>query len=247
MASDTESPRALMPGVLRQTGQRPEDWVRQSEGKRIRLTLQTKLTYLIDLEILRNPSSIRATKMQIKHKELITSACSSSSHMIISHDKTSSGSFLIELDVEMESENDQQEEKARRLLPPTKCYILDLPIEILESICREYIDTTTATCLGLTCHSFFNITEHIYPYQVNLHMRTKGTNRKCLGHLLTDWMLPKYSFDHSWGKFLLKRHWRMDEDVVDRKWREKEGWRRIRLVPDKLGAVVAYEGSRGGF
>jgi len=39
MARDTDNPKALMPEVLRQTGQRPEDWDRQSEGKRTRLTI----------------------------------------------------------------------------------------------------------------------------------------------------------------------------------------------------------------
>lgn len=129
----------------------------------------------------------------------------------------------------------------------SRCHILELPIELIESLCREYIDVVTATALGLTCYSFFNITEHLYPYQVNLHMRTKGKNRKCLGHLLTDWMAPKYSFDHSWGIFRLHRQWRHDEDAVDKKWREKEGWKRIKLVRDKIGAVVAYESQQRGF
>lgn len=129
----------------------------------------------------------------------------------------------------------------------SKCHILELPIELIESLCREYIDVVTATVLGLTCHSFFNITEHLYPYQVNLHMRTKGRDRKCLGHLLTDWMAPKYSFDHSWGIFRLHRYWRHDEDAVDKKWREKESWKRIKLVRDKIGAVVAYESQQRGF
>jgi hypothetical protein len=60
-------------------------------------------------------------------------------------------------------------------------------------------------------------------------------------------MAPKYSFDHSWGKFLLKRHWLMDEDAVDIKWREKERWKRIKLIPDKIGAVIAYESQTRGF
>lgn len=129
---------------------------------------------------------------------------------------------------------------------PEICHFLNLPIEIIESICRQYIDITTATCLGLTCKSFFNITEHLYPFQINLHMRTKGTDRKCLGHLLTSWMAPKYSFDHSWGKFLLKRYGRKDEDI-DNKWREKEGWTRIGLQRDRLGACIAYKCAKGGF
>jgi hypothetical protein len=63
-------------------------------------------------------------------------------------------------------------------------------------------------------------------------------------------MEPKYSFDHSWGKFLLKKHYLMDEAAIERKWREKESWPKIRLTPiDKMGASVAYRASikRTGF
>lgn len=60
-------------------------------------------------------------------------------------------------------------------------------------------------------------------------------------------MAPKYSFDHSWGVFLLTREWRRDEEVVEKRWREKEGWRRIKLIKDKIGAVVAYESLTRGF
>ncbi|CZR50354.1 uncharacterized protein PAC_00226 [Phialocephala subalpina] len=129
----------------------------------------------------------------------------------------------------------------------SKIHILDLPVELIELLCVQYLDTVTCTCLGLTCHPLFNITEHLYPYQVNLHMRTLGPDKKCLGHLLTDWMAPKYSFDHSWGKFLPKRYYLNDEVEVERRWRQKESWRRIRTIADKNGAAIAYERTRHGF
>jgi len=124
--------------------------------------------------------------------------------------------------------------------------IFDLPTEILELICRQYLDICSNTCLGLTCKAFFNITEHLHPFQVSLFMRTLPS-RKCLGHLLTEWMAPKYTFDHSWGKFLPKRQFVKNEDEIDRKWREKEAWPKIRLQMDKMGATVAYKSKRKGF
>lgn len=62
-------------------------------------------------------------------------------------------------------------------------------------------------------------------------------------------MAPKYSFDHSWGVFLLAKEWkgRRGKREVEEKWREKEGWNRIALVRDKIGAVVAYESQTRGF
>jgi len=78
-------------------------------------------------------------------------------------------------------------------------------------------------------------------------MRTRGEEKKCLGHLLTDWMAPKYSFDHSWGKFLLKKYYLNDEKEIERLWKRKESWKRIRLVVDKFGAAVAYERMKRGF
>lgn len=129
----------------------------------------------------------------------------------------------------------------------SRIHILDLPVELIELLCVQYLDTVTCTCLGLTCHPLFNITEHLYPYQVNLHMRTLGPDKRCLGHLLTDWMAPKYSFDHSWGKFLPKRYYLHDEAEIERRWRQKESWMRIRLIADKNGAAVAYEKKRHGF
>ncbi|KAG4432923.1 hypothetical protein IFR05_011594 [Cadophora sp. M221] len=120
----------------------------------------------------------------------------------------------------------------------SRIHLLDLPIELVEMICREYVDICSNTCLGLTCKILFNMTEHINPFQVNLHMRTAGV---CLGHLLTTWMAPKYSFNHAWGKFLLKRHYISDEAEVDRKWKEKERWKKIKLSMDTMGAIIAYE------
>ncbi|KUJ18687.1 uncharacterized protein LY89DRAFT_683592 [Mollisia scopiformis] len=127
----------------------------------------------------------------------------------------------------------------------SRIHLLDLPIEILELLCTDYLDTVTCTCFGLACKAFFEITEHLYPWQVNLHMRSR--DKKCLGHLLTDWMAPKYSFDHAWGKFLLKKHYLSDEKEIERQWKKKESWRRIRIVVDKFGAAVAYESTRKGF
>lgn len=124
-------------------------------------------------------------------------------------------------------------------------HILDLPVDILEIICR-YLDICTSTCLGLTCKPFFNITEHLHPFHVSLYTRTLPS-RKCLGQLLTVWMAPKYAFNHSWGKFLLKRHYVKDEGEIERRWREKETWPRIRLTIDNMGAVVAYRAKRKGF
>jgi hypothetical protein len=124
--------------------------------------------------------------------------------------------------------------------------ILELPIDILELICRRYLDTCSNTCLGLTCKAFFNITEHLYPFQVSLYTRTLPS-RKCLGHLLTQWMAPKYTFDHSWGKFKLKRHYVKDEADIERRWKEKESWPRIRLSMDGMGAIIAYRAKRRGF
>jgi hypothetical protein len=136
----------------------------------------------------------------------------------------------------------------------SRAHILDLPPELLEMICKQHLDLCSNTCLGLTCKTFFNITEDLAPFQVNLHMRTPLSTtlprRWCLGHLLTSWMEPKYSFDHSWGKFLLKRHYLMNDAAIERKWREKESWPKIRLTPiDKMGATVAYRASikRTGF
>jgi hypothetical protein len=136
----------------------------------------------------------------------------------------------------------------------SRVHILDLPPELLEMICKKHLDLCSNTCLGLTCKTFFNITEDLAPFQVNLHARTPISTtlprRWCLGHLLTSWMEPKYSFDHSWGKFLLKKHYLMDEAAIERKWREKESWPKIRLTPiDKMGASVAYRASikRTGF
>ncbi|KAH9215543.1 hypothetical protein DL95DRAFT_523218 [Leptodontidium sp. 2 PMI_412] len=128
----------------------------------------------------------------------------------------------------------------------SRIHLLDLPIELVEMICREYLDICSNTCLGLTCKILFNMTEHINPFQVNLHMRTSGI---CLGRLLTTWMAPKYSFNHSWGKFLLKRHYIDDEAEVERKWKEKERWKKIRLSTDKMGASIAYQSrsKRRGF
>ncbi|KAH7364770.1 hypothetical protein BKA65DRAFT_546637 [Rhexocercosporidium sp. MPI-PUGE-AT-0058] len=128
----------------------------------------------------------------------------------------------------------------------SRIHILDLPIELIEMLCREYLDICSNTCLGLTCKTFFNMTEHINPFQVNLHMRTSGI---CLGRLLTTWMAPKYSFNHSWGKFLLKRHYNNDEAEVERRWKEKEQWKKIRLSMDSMGYSVAYESrsKRRGF
>jgi hypothetical protein len=63
-------------------------------------------------------------------------------------------------------------------------------------------------------------------------------------------MAPKYSFDHSWGKFLLKKHYLNDDAEVERKWHEKESWPKIRLTAvDRMGASVAYRVSskRNGF
>jgi hypothetical protein len=129
---------------------------------------------------------------------------------------------------------------------PGGTHLLDLPVDILELLCQNYLDICSNTCLGLTCKSFFNITEHLYPFQVSLYTRTLPT-RKCLGHLLTQWMSPKYSFDHSWGRFKLKRHYIKDEAEIERRWKEKESWPRIRLVMDGMGATVAYRAKRKGF
>lgn len=74
-----------------------------------------------------------------------------------------------------------------------------------------------------------------------------GKNNKCLGHLLTDWMAPKYSFNHAWGIFLPKKHYLNDEKEVERMWRRKESWKRICLVRDRYGAAVAYETKQKGF
>ena len=124
--------------------------------------------------------------------------------------------------------------------------LLDLPLDIIEHICRRYLDICSSTCLGLTCKAFFNITEHLHPFQVNLYTRTLPS-RKCLGQLLTQWMAPKYSFDHSWGKYKLKRYHVKDELEIERRWKEKETWPRIRLIMDGMGAVVAYRAKRRGF
>jgi hypothetical protein len=129
---------------------------------------------------------------------------------------------------------------------PGGTQLLDLPIDILEMLCRRYLDICSNTCLGLTCKAFFNITEHLYPFQVSLYTRTLPTWR-CLGNLLTQWMAPKYSFDHSWGRFKLKRHYIKDESEIERRWKEKESWPRIRLAMDGMGAVVAYRAKRKGF
>lgn len=121
----------------------------------------------------------------------------------------------------------------------SRIHLLHLPSELLELICRDHLDITSNTCLGLTCWKLNNITEHLVPFAVNLHMRTAGV---CLGHLLTQWMEPMYVFDHSWGKFLTRRRYRdRGEREVERRWREKEGWRKIRLAMDREGACVAYE------
>ncbi|KAH7419663.1 hypothetical protein BKA64DRAFT_716108 [Cadophora sp. MPI-SDFR-AT-0126] len=136
------------------------------------------------------------------------------------------------------------EEMAPVILPDestawmSRIHLLDLPVEVIELLCRLYLDVCSNVCLGLTCRTLFNITEHIHPYQVSLHMRT---SRKCLGHLLTEWMAPKYSFDHSWGKFLLKKSFLRNEDAIEMQWKRKESWRYIRLAEDKAGAIVAYE------
>ncbi|KAE8442824.1 hypothetical protein EG329_002796 [Mollisiaceae sp. DMI_Dod_QoI] len=135
----------------------------------------------------------------------------------------------------------------QEMVHSSKISLVDLPPELLELLCTEYLDTVTCTSLGLTCKAIFNITEHLYPHQVNLHMRTSGPDKKCLGHLLTDWMAPMYAFDHSWGKFLRKKHYLNNEAIIERRWGEKESWIRIKLVVDKYGAAVAYESSRGGF
>lgn len=67
-------------------------------------------------------------------------------------------------------------------------------------------------------------------------------NKICLGRLLTDWMAPKYAFDHSWGKFCLKRWYVNNEKEIEAKWREKESWTMIRVTRDNMGAMVAYKG-----
>ncbi|PVH69985.1 hypothetical protein DL98DRAFT_661385 [Cadophora sp. DSE1049] len=142
------------------------------------------------------------------------------------------------------AESRHVEEAAPVILPDestawiSRIHLLDLPVELIEMLCRLYLDVCSNVCLGLTCRTLFNMTEHIHPYQVNLHMRTSG---KCLGHLLTDWMAPKYSFDHSWGKFLLKKSFMRNEDAIETQWRRKESWNNIRLAVDNAGAVVAYE------
>ena len=132
-----------------------------------------------------------------------------------------------------------------RVPKPGRIQLLGLPADIIYFICR-CLDICSSTCLGLTCKAFFNITEHLYPFQANLYTRTLPS-RKCLGQLLTQWMAPKYSFDHSWGKYRLKRHYVKDEAEVERRWKEKETWQRIRLVMDDNGAVVAYRAKRRGF
>jgi hypothetical protein len=60
-------------------------------------------------------------------------------------------------------------------------------------------------------------------------------------------MAPKYTFDHSWGKFKLKRHYVKDEADIERRWKEKESWPRIRLSMDGMGAIIAYRAKRRGF
>ncbi|KAK0108582.1 hypothetical protein ONS95_003379 [Cadophora gregata] len=144
-------------------------------------------------------------------------------------------------------------EEPRRIILPdestawmSKIHLLDLPVELVDMFCRVYLDVCSNTCLGLTCRTLFNMTEHIHPYQVSLHMRTSG---KCLGHLLTGWMAPKYSFDHAWGKFLPKKMFLRNDEAIEREWRRKESWRNIRLAVDNAGAIVAYESSskRKGF
>lgn len=128
----------------------------------------------------------------------------------------------------------------------SRIHLLDLPVELIEMFCRVYLDVCSNVCLGLTCRTLFNMTEHIHPYQVNLHMRTSG---KCLGHLLTRWMAPKYSFDHSWGKFVPKKIFLRNEEEIERQWSRKESWNNIRLAIDNVGATIAYESSskRKGF
>ncbi|KAL2060262.1 hypothetical protein VTL71DRAFT_9657 [Oculimacula yallundae] len=120
----------------------------------------------------------------------------------------------------------------------SRIHLLDLPIDLIELLIREYLDITSNTCLGLTCKALFPITEYHFPFSANLHMRTAGT---CLGHLLTTWMAPKYAFSHSWGKFLLKRAYKDDSAEIERKWKQKESWKKIRVLPDTAGAQVAYE------
>lgn len=128
---------------------------------------------------------------------------------------------------------------------PGSMRLLDLPIDILTMICR-YLDICSNTCLGLTCKAFFNITEDMYPFQVSLDIRTLSS-QKCLGHLLTQWMAPKYAFDHSWGRYKLKRHSVNDEADIERKWKEKESRPRICLMMDGMGATVPFRAKRKGF
>jgi hypothetical protein len=60
-------------------------------------------------------------------------------------------------------------------------------------------------------------------------------------------MAPKYTFDHSWGIFRLKRHYIKNEADIERRWREKESWPRIRIFRDGMGAIVAFRAKRMGF
>ncbi|CZT11241.1 uncharacterized protein RAG0_15438 [Rhynchosporium agropyri] len=133
----------------------------------------------------------------------------------------------------------------------SKTHLTDLPIEILEHLCKSYLDVCSGTCLGLTSKGLFNITEYLHPFQPNLHMRSGRIYRGelvttitpvCLGHLLTTWMAPKYTFNHAWGKFLLKKAYINNAAEVERKWKMKANWRWIRLSVDAMGACVAYEG-----
>jgi hypothetical protein len=129
------------------------------------------------------------------------------------------------------------------------CSILDLPPELILLIFKR-LDICASVCLGLTCKALFNYNEHLHPFQVSLHMRTQPTedikSKKCLGHLLTEWMKPKYTFDHSWGKFLQKKHYKDDPEEVERRWKEKETWPRIRIVADKGGALIAFKSNTRG-
>jgi hypothetical protein len=59
-------------------------------------------------------------------------------------------------------------------------------------------------------------------------------------------MLPKYTFDHSWGKFLRRKYY-VDPREVEAKWKRKERFDRIRLQVDRYGAAVAYDSDSDGY
>ncbi|OWP06712.1 hypothetical protein B2J93_5191 [Marssonina coronariae] len=116
----------------------------------------------------------------------------------------------------------------------------ELPLDIIAMISRDYLDTCSKVCLGLTCKTMRNVLVDFTPAKVNLHLRTSGV---CLGRLLTTWMQRGgYTFDHSWCTFRKTRSYegQMAKEQIERRWMMKESWKTISFVRDSMGSRVAF-------